>query len=57
MRDFPLIACGTGGYKAFGVLLNGRPPKSSLEEFKGANCARMASQTIGVTPLENLGAN
>ncbi len=54
MRDFPLIACGTGGYK---VLLDSRPPKSSLEEFKGVNCARMASQTREVTPLENLGVN
>ncbi len=57
MREFPLIACGTGSYKAFGVLLDCLPPKSSLEEFKGVNCARMASQTTGVTPLENLGAN
>ncbi len=57
MKDFPLIACGTGSYKAFSVLLDGWPPKSSLEDFKGANCARMASQTRGVTPLDNLGAN
>lgn len=56
MRDLPLIACEAGTYKGFGILLDGRPPKLSLEEFKGVSSAWMAGQMRGVTPLENLGA-
>lgn len=55
MRDLPLIACEAGTYKGFGILLDGRPPKLSLEEFKGVSSAWMAGQMRGVTPLENLG--
>lgn len=45
MRDFPLIACGTGAYKAFGILLDGRPPKPSLKEFK---CARLLELSVDI---------
>jgi len=57
MRDLPLTTCGAGTYKGLCILLAGRPPKLSLEKFKGAHSAWMAGQTRDMTPLENLGAN
>lgn len=54
MGDLPLIAYGTGVNKGLGILIDGRPPKMSMEEFKGASGTWMAGQARGVTPLKNL---